>query len=219
MFKRSRKGWHEKKNPPSLFKSPAIVQRLTWNKGQRTHLWSWFSRDINEKSLVCTLSAALCPWYRLNIPPFQRTHLVLAVSAAAALGRWITFFKVSLNSQKIPPFSSKDRGPSDCQLGAPTRPISSQGRGKKMAVSKGNTGGKKCFMKSVKIFYNTGLQCRNISAVAGSSWRANCYFRGPHLPVSCQTSERIVAWCFLKKTSFRNGQCHRSCRGEDAYQT
>lgn len=106
----------------------------------------------------------LCPWYRLNIPPFRRTHLVLAVSAAAALRRWIMFFKVSLNSQKIPPYgsrSSKDSGPSDCQLGAPTRPISSQGRGKKMAVSKGNTGGKSVLWRVLKYFitldYNAAI--------------------------------------------------------------
>lgn len=61
---------------------------------------------------------------------------------------------------KIPPYSycsSKDNGPSDCQLGVPKRPISSQGRGKKTHVSKENTREKKYFMDSVKKFYATGL--------------------------------------------------------------
>lgn len=104
---------------------------------------------------------ALAPF----IHPVWRTHLVLSLSAAAAVRRWITFFKVSLNSQKIPTYgyrSSKDSGPSDCQLGVPKRPISSQGRGKKQTFQRRTQEKKKSVLwRALKNFmppdYNSGI--------------------------------------------------------------
>lgn len=69
MFKRSRKGSHEK--PPSLFKSQEIV-RFPWNKSDRVRLFgALFSRSIKEKSLMSTLRAALC----VSLVPFKYPFL------------------------------------------------------------------------------------------------------------------------------------------------
>lgn len=153
-----RKSWHEK--PPTRFKPGGIKRRFTWSKCERV--------CIHEASLAGTVMRRVLwvqPCGLVALAPFKYPSRLAHPSGPLA---FCCCSSEEMNhvlqsrfqqSEKSPPYSyrsSKDSGPSDCQLGVPKRPISSQGRGKKTGF-KGERRGKKCFMKSVKIFYATGL--------------------------------------------------------------